>query len=428
MFGCDYENHFVASIVVFLLSAAVGLILAANFTDHGPMHDKEPLILATPFIAAPVCFLSVLCHFAFRIGWQKRSDWQQRRKEHALFSRIQQIPDLVLDSAEALKLHNYASGDRRNLLVRSGINRERAAFSANMMNTTNGFGTDTFIVTIHPDGSSTKGTMAGVKSFTDDSLHTAIADPHRHLHPYQTTHPVQLKRFVGSAIFGGWKSEYALYTGMFGIGPMALASVCPFLLASGCSHTVSFIPAVLATVIAAVAACVAICNDFFWDLELPRHYMVKPCFECLESTIGTIFSVTFPLGCLMAFFVLYPLALDGYIATASTGDWVLILTPIWVLSLLGTIVLPVGFILEMGGSIWSQRKSWHYKTAHVILCVLYIAVLGIFDCCLIALCKKASGEWDSMSYTSISSIMCACGVAAPSLMRGMYYVQRQNCI
>ena len=85
------------------------------------------------------------------------------------------------------------------------------------------------IVTVHPDGLSDRGIMVGVSGYTDDSMHVAKAN----------LLSILMDRFESAPICG-WNTS--LFVGLSTSGPMTLASACPFLLATGHSHVVAFIP------------------------------------------------------------------------------------------------------------------------------------------------------------------------------------------
>ena len=96
-----------------------------------------------------------------------------------------------------------------------------------------------------------------------------------------------------------------------------------------------------------------------------------------------------PFLCVMLFFVVYPLALDGYITTQTGADWALVLTPTWLLALLLTIVPLAGIILCVKDVLARDEHARFWKVVLLFVSATGLAAPGLFDFCLVALCCKA---------------------------------------
>ena len=395
--GLKWLQHLALTLVVFGVSTSVGLVLAANVADGGLMHDVDPLWLATPFVAGPVCFLSVLCYHCLRLAWRKRTDWRLQRKEQADISLIEkELPELVLNAADATKLVTTTLNQMESEVLGRVEGKMMAAAGRRYLGPSFPDPSE-YIVTIHPDGTSDRGIMAGVDGFPADSIHTAK--------PYLTNR-FALFRSLGTPVCRGWPS-HALYAGMASGFPVALASTCPLLLVLGHSYVVSFIPAVLAVFIALVAIVCAICEhtDTFTRRATSTDYL------------STVLSV-WPFLCLMAFFILYPLARDGHLASTSKSNWAIIMIPIWLLALFLT-TLHSTVIFMMTKSYEWRRMSCYRKALFLMLGLLSVAAVLVFDVCLVGLWYKAARESMLLSYTGYTGIMCSCATIASLFLFGM---------
>ena len=178
--------------------------------------------------------------------------------------------------------------------------------------------------------------------------------------------------------------------------PATLFIGTPILLAIGVSSIVAFLPVL-------VSPCVP---------------MVMLTCGCLESgpnrfsaTNVCIWVATMALfAALITFFVLFPLSLDGTIQNSTTGDYAVMLTPIWFLSFLITIVGFGAYLVKGWRGNYDLchggcRRNFGDRCFATFLTSSIVTTIGAFNFSLIALCYKASGEWDVMSYTALVGIL-----------------------
>ena len=80
---CRSEVFLVAMVVLFTIGLVVGLVMVANAVDGGNMSDRNPFVLAIPFLVGAVGFGLVVTHCCLRCCWQvckNRKRRSQRRK------------------------------------------------------------------------------------------------------------------------------------------------------------------------------------------------------------------------------------------------------------------------------------------------------------------------------------------------------------
>ena len=158
-------------------------------------HCCSPHHLQLDHCGSSVWCATTVCALA---AWQKRVVWRQRRKERNLTNRMQCIPKLVLNTTEAAKsalskqqASNEGLGVDLKPPGRTGILKNNEMW---IQSTARGRGNhysaecQQYIITVHPDGSTTQGIMPSVESFAEDSMHTAKPDLRGAEHHYQYGH------------------------------------------------------------------------------------------------------------------------------------------------------------------------------------------------------------------------------------------------
>ena len=96
-----------------------------------------------------------------------------------------------------------------------------------------------------------------------------------------------------------------------------------------------------------------------------------------------------PAVVIVSFFVVYGLALDGSIATETTGDWAAVMAPWWILGLVGVLAPLVVFVVIWRGAV--DPVGMEYILVWCGGCC-WCGVVGVFNLCLIGLVMKASGK------------------------------------
>ena len=358
--GVKTSTFVVPALTTWWLCCVAGLIMVANYEDQGQLEDVSPYIVAIPFIMGPLIVFALLYNFARR-SWRYYSAKNQPRKEEI---RLKQ------------HLETAVGGDLK--LTTNALKQLERTTSATPDDA------KSFFVTQHQTSSTdeayTAGAFRGVSSGAGSSAVQEATTATIKVDITGVDATVPYSKFCPETIWGP----------LLAFTTLSMPCVTAMLFAAGASATVAFIPLM-------VASCVPI---VFVVVLLIRQNQNN---SKVAAILGTVLTV--PFGILLAFFVLYPLLLDGIIPHTSAVDWAKALIPAWVLLFFMAICLPcVGTIFWIN-ELRHLYYPWIGWCFFVLLLIGGWLMLASFHFGLVALFLKATGEWHAMSYTTTASVI-----------------------
>ena len=338
------EGLLILMFVLFWLGCFAGVIIVANYLDGGVLGYLEKWMLAVPFLAGGFFWLVSVSLVGLRLAWQSRQLCKQSARQAVVAAAVREVGELQLSKNAVAKLARTSG-------------------------------------TFPPENCEFMVTVSSAEPKNNEVLKCdVIAVCHQPDAGHEEQEPEEQARYCIKA------HRYALVL----TTPMAGVSIAAVL---ACWAETTAVLACMPLVAVMVGVTVVLFVSFL------RGIIETPWLVAVLSVQSLS---------LCAFFVTWPLALDGTIPNKSAADWGVALSPLALFSLVTTIGAPVTALV----AIFMDDYNWWSARCHslvVLLGVLCLAAAVVtFNMCLVGLCMKASGDWELMSYTGFATtILCS---------------------
>ena len=356
---CIKTGRFVAvCAIISAVGVCAGLVVVAASVDGGSMSDVNSWLFSIPFLVGIVGWMCIFTHCLLRSSWQ----WCRNCTTRLAYDGINRK---VREEAGALKLTTEAA--KRFARTTSSLPMEA----------------ENSVVMVDDNGNEHRQWLQANRYLS----RMGVLDEREHEGAQsQLTAEIKLDQLDADAVDGCYKDCL-----------MALLVQTPMVL-------IGLMAILLVVKVAAVLAFIPLMVIFLFSLFLVGvvAFQNSSNQNCLMIPLAGI-----PLVALLVFCVIYPLALDGDIPNSSTGDWALAMSPLFLFSFVVTVTVPCISILAMIKDRCDNANGHDDQMLRNVLLTIgticWCGTVSVFNLCLIALCYKASGNWDLMSYSGIAA-------------------------